>query len=338
MGRDKKYYRTMQQQAYDRLTAMQAFGESKRDAIKNGTAEGKIFSFTTYKTYWQQTKQYVRWVEKEHPECRTLKKARAFVPEYLQRSVDEGKSAWTVQTQTAALNKLYGIKLTDEDRFEPPVRHRVDIVRSRGEAARDRHFSERNNDELIRFCRGTGARRAGLTRLRGRDLVTRDQIDQHVRRLESLGRDLTDRERTQLTVCRDAQRFDGCAYFVYLKEKGGRERISPIVGPDTEKIVERFRETKPDEKVWKYVSSNADVHGYRADYAKRVYLMYARDTDELRKEHATFEYKGRTVSAVYVCRGDEKGRMLDKAAMSLASKALGHSRIEVVANNYIRGL
>lgn len=29
---------------------------------------------------------------------------------------------------------------------------------------------------------------------------------------------------------------------------------------------------------------------------------------------------------------------MDKAAMLVCSKALGHNRVEVVANNYIRGL
>lgn len=37
-------------------------------------------------------------------------------------------------------------------------------------------------------------------------------------------------------------------------------------------------------------------------------------------------------------RKDESGKKLDKKAMFLCSKALGHNRIEVVANNYIRGL
>ena len=35
---------------------------------------------------------------------------------------------------------------------------------------------------------------------------------------------------------------------------------------------------------------------------------------------------------------DEAGRKLDKAAMLVCSKALGHNRISVVADNYIRGL
>ena len=34
----------------------------------------------------------------------------------------------------------------------------------------------------------------------------------------------------------------------------------------------------------------------------------------------------------------EKGKRLDRAAMQLCSKALGHNRVEVVANNYIRAL
>ena len=43
-------------------------------------------------------------------------------------------------------------------------------------------------------------------------------------------------------------------------------------------------------------------------------------------------------SEVYTCRKDESGRKLDKAAMLVCSKALGHNRIDVVANNYIRDL
>ena len=54
MGRKKgaAYYKDLHQQAYERLISMQAFGESKRDAVADGTASDKIFSFSTYKTYW----------------------------------------------------------------------------------------------------------------------------------------------------------------------------------------------------------------------------------------------------------------------------------------------
>jgi hypothetical protein len=64
MGRkDKKYSKTLHQQAYERLTGMQAFGESKKDAMASGTAKDKIFSHSTYKTYWKHTKYFLKWVE-----------------------------------------------------------------------------------------------------------------------------------------------------------------------------------------------------------------------------------------------------------------------------------
>ena len=48
MGRkDKSYSKNLHQQAYERLTGMQAFGESKREAKENGTDAEKIFSAST---------------------------------------------------------------------------------------------------------------------------------------------------------------------------------------------------------------------------------------------------------------------------------------------------
>ena len=44
MGRrNKAYFKDLHQQAYDRLTGMQAFGESKKEAVANGTEKDKIF-------------------------------------------------------------------------------------------------------------------------------------------------------------------------------------------------------------------------------------------------------------------------------------------------------
>ena len=43
-------------------------------------------------------------------------------------------------------------------------------------------------------------------------------------------------------------------------------------------------------------------------------------------------------SEVYTCRNDEAGRKMDRKAMVMGTKALGHNRLEIIANNYIRGL
>ena len=107
MGRrNKAYFKDLHQQAYDRLTGMQAFGESKKEAVANGTAQDKIFSFNTYKDYWKHTKYFIKYIKDNHPECTTLKSAKKYTNEWLQARVDQGLSAWTVQLEAKALVKL----------------------------------------------------------------------------------------------------------------------------------------------------------------------------------------------------------------------------------------
>ena len=340
MGRrNKAYSKDLHQQAYDRLTGMQAFGESKKEAVANGTEKEKIFSFNTYKSYWKHTKYFIKYIKENHPECTTLKSAKKYVNEWLQARVDQGLSAWTVQLEAKAMGKLYGISPDDENYFKPPKRNREDIKRSRGDRVRDKHFSKTNNDELIKFCKGTGLRRAELGELRGKDLVTREQIEAEIAQLESRpAAELTPADTKRLEMLQDTRLFEG-DYFTHVRNgKGGRERMSPIIGPNTEQIVERIKSTPAEEKVWQHIHQSADIHGYRAEYATLIYKAKARAIEEIPYDRVNRGTGRKYQSEVYTCRKDEAGRKLDKAAMLVCSKALGHNRIEVVANNYIRGL
>ncbi len=340
MGRrNKAYSKDLHQQAYDRLTGMQAFGESKKEAVANGTEKEKIFSFNTYKSYWKHTKYFIKYIKENHPECTTLKSAKKYVNEWLQTRVDQGLSAWTVQLEAKAMGKLYGISPDDENYFKPPKRNREDIKRSRGDRVRDKHFSKTNNDELIKFCKGTGLRRAELGELRGKDLVTREQIEAEISQLESRpAAELTPADTKRLEMLQDTRLFEG-DYFTHVRNgKGGRERMSPIIGPNTEQIVERIKSTPAEEKVWQHIHQSADIHGYRAEYATIIYRAKARAIEEIPYDRVNRGTGRKYQSEVYTCRKDEAGRKLDKAAMLVCSKALGHNRIEVVANNYIRGL
>lgn len=340
MGRrNKAYSKDLHQQAYDRLTGMQAFGESKKEAVANGTEKEKIFSFNTYKSYWKHTKYFIKYIKENHPECTTLKSAKKYVNEWLQARVDQGLSAWTVQLEAKAMGKLYGISPDDENYFKPPKRNREDIKRSRGDRVRDKHFSKTNNDELIKFCKGTGLRRAELGELRGKDLVTREQIEAEITQLESRpAAELTPVDTKRLEMLQDTRLFEG-DYFTHIRNgKGGRERMSPIIGPNTEQIVERIKNTPAEEKVWQHIHQSADIHGYRAEYATIIYKAKARAIEEIPYDRVNRGTGRKYQSEVYTCRKDEAGRKLDKAAMLVCSKALGHNRIEVVANNYIRGL
>ena len=68
------------------------------------------------------------------------------------------------------------------------------------------------------------------------------------------------------------------------------------------------------------------------------YKAHARKISEIPFDRANKGTGKRYQSDVYTCRKDEAGKKLDKAAMLVCSKALGHNRISVVADNYIRGL
>ena len=340
MGRkNKSYYKDLHQQAYDRLNGMQAFGESKKEAVANGTDRGKIFSFNTYQTYWKHTKYFLKYIKEVHPECTTLKSAKKYVNEWLQLRTDQGLSAWTIQTEAKALSKLYGIQPDDEGYFKPPKRNREDIKRSRGDRVRDRHFSEENNDELVKFCKGTGLRRSELMELRGKDLVTRAQIEDEIARLNALqAGERSAAADKRLEMLQDTLLFDE-EYFTHVRNgKGGRERLSPIIGRFAGQIIGRIRETPAEEKVWQYVNTNADIHGYRAEYATAIYKTHARPIQDIPYDRVHRGTGRRYQSEVYTCRKDEAGKKLDKAAMLVCSKALGHNRISVVADNYIRGL
>lgn len=341
MGRkNKEYSKDMHQQAYDKLTGMQAFGDSKSEDKKydrehdTDIISGKIYSFSTYKTYWKHIKYFIKWVQETYHECRTLKKAEKYVPEWLQTRVDQKLSAWTIQTEAASLNKLYGIKTDDPKRFQPPQRRKEDIVRSRGTKERDKHFSEQKNEELVNFCKGCGFRRNVLKRLKGDDLYDRARIEL------TLEEARMDGDQSMIKACADALKtFPNKEYFIlHRSDKGGKTRISPIVGPNVEKIVNRMRNTKPDELVWQYVSGNCDVHGYRSDYATYLYREYARPIKDLKFENKIKCADGKYRSEIYTCRGDEKGKKLDRKAIGVISIALGHNREDTAISNYVRNL
>lgn len=340
MGRrNKTYFKDLHQQAYDRLTSMQAFGESKKAAVAAGTDRGKIFSFSTYKAYWKHTKYFIQYTKEKHPECTTLKSARKYANEWLQTRVDQGLSAWTVQLEAKALGKLYGIAPDDDNYFKPPKRKRQDIKRSRSSRERDRHFSKTNNDELIKFCQGTGLRRSELEALKGKDLLTRAQIEAWISRLETI----PDAQRTvqdtkHLDMLKDTRMFPE-EYFTFVRQgKGGRGRVSPIIGKNVGQIVARMQETPAEGRVWQHVHKSADIHSYRAEYATAIYRAHARAIQDIPYDRVNKGTGRRYQSGVYTCRKDEAGKKLDKAAMLVCSKALGHNRISVVADNYIRGL
>ena len=339
MGRKNhgKFFQDMHQQAYEKLKSMLAIGDSKyadkQYDKEHGThiTAGKIYSYDTYHTYWRHIKYFIGWMKETHPDITTLKKAERYVPEWLECRADQGLSAWTVSVETAALCKLYRISPDDPDRFQPPKRRTEDIKRSRGPKEMDAKFSEKKNQALVDFCRAVGPRRGVLEKMRGSDYYSRDRVEQTLEKAKKSGDVAMER------ICRDAlmQFPDKKDFILHYNDKGGKDRISPIVGPHTDEVVARMKSTKPDARVWLSVPVRCDVHGYRAEYATALYREYARPVEQLDFKKKVVCADGKLRSEIYICRGENK-KILDRVAVHKVSVALGHNREDTAIVDYIR--
>jgi hypothetical protein len=118
--------------------------------------------------------------------------------------------------------------------------------------------------------------------------------------------------------------------------KGGRIREVPVIGsPEEVARVVEMMQAAGSNKVFTRVPGNADIHGYRAQYATRLYRLYARDITEIPRD---YQHKGTGYmmqSEVYICRKDRAGVRYDIEAMRIVSQALGHNRISVIAGHYL---
>lgn len=337
--KDKKYHKNLRQQTVDVLTEKQAFGKSRHHLKKMGLAEDKITSVSTYKTYKKACFGFVRYVEKNHPECTTLKKARRYMKEYLDMRAElvksEKISAATVKTDASALHKLYGIHPEDKDFYHAPAMHREDIKRSRTVT------TTISNTELTEFGKGTGLRTyKELKVLKGGDYATREEIQTLANELDRKT-NLNRADHDRLAACKAALRFADKTHFIFVRNgKGGKLRYAPIVGPNTDAIVKKMKDTPAGEKVWGNVSldtfKSMNEHANRADYTATIYHEYARPIEEIPKDKIN-QGSGKAYSSqVYYTRKDMKGRQFDKLALGMAAVALGHSfdRIHDVVSHY----
>ena len=173
-----------------------------------------------------------------------------------------------------------------------------------------------------------------LERLTGSDLYDRTKAETAFAEAQEAGN-----EALAEALLVGLKTFPEQDYFIlHRRDKGGKTRLSPIVGPHIDAVVRRMKATPPSEKVWQYVSSNCDVHGYRADYATFLYKQYARPIEQLDYHKKIRCSDGKYRSEIYICRGSERRKRLDRRAVGIISIALGHSREDTAITNYIRNL
>jgi integrase len=235
--------RSLVKQIQDVLDAKLKIGHSKyADKLNNDTA-GHIYSWSTYRSYLKHGSYFAKWAKAAHG-CKTLEAAKPFVNEYLQMRIDNKLSPYTQKLDANAIAKIYGCSSTDF--ITTQDRHRAAIKRSRGVKARDKHFSEKRNQEFVDFCRATGLRRSEIASLKKNQLVFDAQTN---------------------------------SYFLKVIGKGGRHRLAPVL---SDEAVQRIKDAK--KFVWDKIPNGADIHAYRADYCTAIYNQHARPLDKTPKK------------------------------------------------------
>lgn len=244
-----------------RLQAMLKAGlGSKRSKDKaEADTKNKIYSKATFETYKQQFRHFADWLDKAHPEAFTLEDARGFVDEYLRHLIELERSAYSISTAKAAIAKVMGVEATQF--ISTPPRLRANIKRSREVAERDKHISDKKEEELACFTSATGLRRKEMTMITAEDLFFEN----------------------------------GQAYLKIDKgTKGGKSRVAKILGKTEEetKHIVKWIQSKQG-RLFNKLSSNYDNHFYRATYANRLYNQLKRDIADIPTEEKYIMRKDR---------------------------------------------
>ena len=249
MGRwaERNARKTIKEEMYQKLSKMfrAGKGRSRHEDKKTGLDRKFIYSESTYKTYTASCKDFRRWINENHPECKHLKDCRKYVNEYLQSLISAEKSAYTISTRKAALVKLFEVDFSEF--METPGRYRKNITKSRYAVKYDAHVSKATEERWAKITSATGLRLSELTRIRGTDL----------------------------------RYLDG-KYMLYVHKgtKGGKDRYCWVLDEDVAKLIE----LAGDRPAFPNVPKAYDNHHYRAIYAQKLYALHARPVDTIPKE------------------------------------------------------
>jgi integrase len=246
-------------QAIERLDSFKGIGESRRDAkraIREASGErrwtistGKIHSHTTRRVYQQQVLAFINWVREVHGVTHLEyldERAEELATAYLQLHLDEGKSAYTLQTERSALRLFFQTR-TLAQTVALPRRSRATITRSRGVAAYDRHFQAANWQPLIRLLTATGLRRNEVRLLLVGDIV----------------------------ACETGPDYTGQTTVRVRNGKGGKSRTVPVLLGREQDVLCLAQGRQTDELVFSLIPKHMDVHCYRRAYAQSLYLALA---------------------------------------------------------------
>ncbi len=220
-------------------------------------------------------------------------------------------SSWTISKDLAAINKVLDTHFTPRD-FGIKERSRDQIVNNRRAHTEHSTAAAERNQAALWFAYSTGCRRSSI-----------------------------------LTVTADKaiRSEDGIVIGFQFKEKGGRERDAIVLPSErqtmTDYVNARIAENGENCRLVDTCDRNCNPHYYRAEYANELYgeLKEYRD----RGEDIYAGYRSRFIDERHLQKALSHPRYqrefvhgYETRLCAEISQALGHNRIEVVVNSYLR--
>lgn len=291
-------------QMHKQINNLIAIGTSRHEMKKltGNNSSPFIHSASTADAYRQTVNEFSSWLKNEKSDIWDTKDLSAISKdiayEYLQQRESKGLSAWTVTKDLSAINKVLDLGLNKRE-GNLSERRLQDITRSREVKEHDFKYNQINYSQQIDIAKAFGVRRESI--VGGNYAIKESSL-----------------------FIKDSN------LYISVIEKGGRYREAQCLESYKNDIVSRYdievRDSySKDEFIQHYVSDKNDTlfdsytakvdnHAFRAEYATNLYEELASQ-----KENLLNDYKG-----------------YDSELLKQVSENLGHSRLSVVVDHYLR--
>ena len=300
----------------NRLSKLARFGQSKHEAKQaareayfkeHGNLEGYnpakvdgIFSLGTMETYRAAMQPFAKWLS-AHKVKNAAQITEAYAAAYLREREAAGLSSWTVSRDMAAINKAMGFDLSKKE-LGLRQRKKAEITRSREETENDRRRFGRFQDQIT-VAKACGCRRASITRITPNDCVRN-------RRGQVVG--------------------------IRVVEKGGKERIAPVLNAYKEQVTAIVNRAQDASKpLFTAYDSHIDNHRFRAEYCAALLRQLEQEQSQGKPW-----FGGDLNSQNYIhLSGRDKHwgetyRGHATKVVAAVSGAMGHNRLEIIFSHY----
>lgn len=312
--------KTVEHIIHNTLANKIAFGESKhanKQDVGFGVSTYKIYSYSTYSTYLKEGKQFAKWLtaEKGLNKVKDIIELEKYAKEYIQHRLDSGVSVYTAKMERSALGMIFGKQID----IKMPKRDNRDIKRSRLDTKNDKYISRTGKyKDVFTVATATGGRRKDISRL---------EIN-------------------------DFKEINGRLYVQFLKSKGGRDRLAPVLPALETEVRQIIKQAKEENRslLFRHVPKEIDVHGLRREYTKSIYDAFEADRNfrdeylkvigcEEKREYYTYVNKDGNRQMKEVKRTyykDRDGNIFDRMSLFATSEANGHNRLDVSVTHYLK--